>query len=399
MIINHNISAMNSNRQFSMNVREMNKNLEALSSGKRINKGADDAAGLAVSEKMRAQVRGLNQASKNIQDASSLVQTAEGHLKESNDVLQRIRELTVQAANGTYTDEDRSQITVELDEMLKELNRIHEDAKFNTVRLLDGKSLGLNSFGYAGAEQFQPANADNRTFLEPQDISLARNVNFNVEGGQSGRNGLVVQSGANTDERMFVQIDPFNTYALGITGVPQFQDGLEQRYNQIPTNDNASNNNNLSWREKSFYSQEVLDLDQAMYLESEITPPANGSTAINLLVPVKLGTGADGEATGNRLDITTTEKATESITVVDVALNKVNTQRADLGAFQNRLEKAQEGVEIASENLQSAESRISDADMAAEFVEFTKNQILAQSAATMTAQANMSSQLIMRILG
>jgi len=345
MIINHNISALNANRMFASNVKRMEGQVEKLASGQRINKGADDAAGLAVSEKMRAQIRGLNQASKNIQDASSLVQTTEGFLKESSDVLQRIRELSVQGANGTYTNEDRAQITVEIDEMVKELNRIHEDAKFNTVRLLDNSSLRLNSFG-------------------PDDTS--RNPNF-------VGNGLVVQSGANTDERMFVNIGEFNTYGMGIT-------------------DNAPNtytaNQNLAWREQSFYEATPINLDEALYLESAITAPIN-AVSIDQLPPVA----------GNRLDVTTSEKATESITVVDVALNKVNKQRADLGAFQNRLEMAQQGVDNAAENIQAAESRIRDADMAKEFVQFTKEQILSQSAASMTAQANMRSQLVQRILG
>jgi flagellin len=360
MIINHNIAALNSNRFFKINSSKMDKSLEALSSGQKINKGADDPAGLAVSEKMRAQIRGLNQASRNVQDASSLVQTAEGFLKETNDVLHRIRELTVQASNGTYNEEDRAQISVELDEMVKEINRIHEDAKFNTIRLLDNSSLGVNSF---------KANIGDTV------PGLARNPNFNDVTTGVGRNGLVVQSGANTDERMFIQIDEFNTYGIGITDKPT---------DQYPN----ANNGFLAWREKSFYNSTPLNVDQAMYLESEITAPVNPIN-IDLMPPVE----------GNRLDVTTTEKSTESITVIDVALNKVNRQRADLGAFQNRLEMAREGIDNAAENLQSAESRIRDTDMAQEFVEFTKNQILAQSSATMTAQANVRSQLIMRILG
>ncbi len=394
MIINHNISAMNANRHFGLNVKEMDRNMESLASGERINRAADDAAGLAVSEKMRAQIRGLNQASRNIQDGASLIQTAEGHLKESNDVLQRIRELCVQAANGTYTNEDRSQINVEIDELVRELNRIHEDAKFNTMRLLDGKSLGFNSFGYKSGEKL---NEFNGTKYGPDNIALARNVNFNnineVNPPTTGRNGLVVQSGANTDERMFVQIDIFNTYALGITGTPKDNidgTGNDLTYEKAATQvGKISTNANFAWREKSFYQPQAVNLDAAMYLESEITKPAiPEGVNIELLPPV----------VGNRLDVTTSERSTESITVVDVALNKVNKQRADLGAFQNRLDLAMQGVDNAAENLQASESRIRDTDMAKEFVEFTKNQILAQSSATMTAQANVRSQIVMRII-
>lgn len=340
MIINHNISAMSANRYFESNTRKVDSQLEKLASGLRINQGADDPAGLAVSEKMRAQIKGLNQASKNIQDASSLIQTTEGSLSETNNVLQRMRVLTVQAANGTYTNEDRAQITVEMDQLVKELNRIHEDSKFNTLRLLDGYSLGQNSFG---------GNPPT------EEIGLARNVNFNIEGGAAGRNGLVIQSGANTDERMFVEIDAFNSFSLGLTDQPN------QTYRDVAGVDN----DNQAWREKSFYNDVPHNLDAASYLEAAITPPVN-DVSIELLNP----------QAGNRLDITTSEKATETLTALDVALNKVNKQRADLGAFQNRLEMAQRGVDMTAENLQSAESRIRDADMAKEFMELTKHQIL-----------------------
>jgi flagellin len=244
MIINHNISAMNTNRMFANSVKKMDSKLETLSSGQRINKGADDPAGLAVSEKMRAQVRGLNQASRNIQDASSLVQTTEGFLSETNSVLHRMRELSVQASNGTYTKEDRTQMAVELSEMVKEINRIHEDAKFNTVRLLDNSSLRANSFGSVDASP--------------------RNPNFT-------NNGLVVQSGANTDERMYVRVEEFNTFGLGLTDKPKGSNGEEEAKYANPANES------LAWREAGFYNAEPNTIDSAMYLESEITPPVNSN--------------------------------------------------------------------------------------------------------------------------
>ncbi len=399
MIINHNISAMNSNRMFSNNVKKMDGHMEKLASGLRINKGADDAAGLAVSEKMRGQIRGLNQASRNIQDGISLVQTTEGYLKESSDVLQRVRELSVQAANGTYTNEDRAQITVEIDEMIKELNRVHEDAKFNTMRLLDGKTTGFNSFGYKSEE---PINTFNPTQHDETKIAGARNANFNTTlttGPDAvGVNGVVIQSGANTDERMFIKLDQFNSFSLGLTGYPttdpaQLVNTREnaEKYSAY----NTSTNENVAWREKSFYDPQPLNLEAALYLESPIDTAANrideNTSAVTIdLLPV---------FEGNRVNVGSSEKATETIAVLDVALNKVNKQRADLGAFQNRMEMANQGVQNASENLQAAESRIRDADMADQFINFTKEQILSQSAASMTAQANMRSQLVMRILG
>jgi flagellin len=414
MIINHNISAMNANRMFANNVSKMEKNTTALASGLRINQGSDDAAGLAVSEKMRGQIRGLNQASRNIQDSISLVQTTEGFLKETNDVLHRMRELSVQAANGTYTKEDRAQITVELDEMVKEVNRIHEDAKFNTIRLLDGYGLRNNSFATIDANGDYADGKFNGAAFDSGKL-VSRNANFNATTYDNGtksliphsdnpelfvpNNGLVVQSGANTDERMFAKFDAFNTYALGLTQQP---DAGNQPY---------AANTNLAWREKSFYNEKAVDINADMYLESEISaaplgegiPGTTGATTGNPGVTIHnlfaVIDSADAANTVNRVNVNTSERATETITVLDVALNKVNKQRADLGAFQNRLEKASEGVDNAAENLQAAESRIRDTDMAKEFVEFTKNQILSQSAASMTGQANMRSQLVMRILG
>ncbi|MFW5799341.1 MAG: flagellin [Spirochaetota bacterium] len=375
MIINHNVSALNAHRHFSQNVKALEHNLETLASGERINRASDDAAGLAVSEKMRAQIRGFKQASRNIQDGVSLIQTAEGHLKESNDVLQRMRELSVQSANGTYTNEDRAQITVEMDQLMRELNRIHEDSKFNTIRLLDGYSLGANSFSG------DPPPAEN--------ITTARNPNFNVreEGdglGTSGRNGLVIQSGANTDERMFAEIDAFNSYSLGLTDQPT------ESYADI----SGVNNNNPAWREKRFYNEVPIDIESTFSLEAAITPPAIGEDVETGVTITKLEVQE-----GNRLDISTSESATESITVLDVALNKVNKQRADLGAIQNRLEMAQRGVDLTAENLQASESRIRDADMANEFVKMTKNQILSQSSSSMLAQANAKSNIVMNIIG
>jgi flagellin len=175
---------------------------------------------------MRAQIRGLHQASRNIQDGVSFIQTAEGFLKESNEILQRMRELTVQAANGTYTTEDRAQINVEFDQLVRELNRIHEDAKFNTIRLFDGYSVGKNSFGEGEGGKIKPS----------------RNINFNTNNNTEGMNGLVIQSGANTDERAFIKMNTFNTYALGLTGKPT------QTYKDI----SGIDNNNPAYRELSF---------------------------------------------------------------------------------------------------------------------------------------------------
>jgi flagellin len=377
MIINHNMSANKAHRHFSINVSNIDRSFEVLSSGERINRAADDPAGLAVSEKMRAQVKGLSQAARNIQDGISFVQTAEGYLKESNNILQRMRELTVQAANGTYTAEDRAQITVEFDQMVKELNRLHEDAKFNTVRMFDGYSLGMNSFGQktVGADVVGASRSEN--------IASARNQNFNVD-NETGMNGVIIQSGANTDERMFIKMDSFNSYTLGLTGQP------ENTYGDI----SGVDNNNPAYRELSFFNANQVPIEDLMYLENPIQlsyleTQSGQALSIDYYQPKE----------GTRIDLSTPERATETITVLDIALNKVNKQRANLGAYHNRLETSLRGVNLAQENLTASESRIRDADMALSYVELTKHSILAQSSSSMLAQANNISTLALRIIG
>lgn len=365
MIINHNAAASRAHLNYSNNLSNINKTFETLSSGERINKASDDPAGLAVSEKFRSQISGLKQSQRNIQDGISFIQTAEGYLTETNNILQRMRELSVQAANGTYTAEDRAQINVEFDQMVKELNRIHEDSKFNTIRIFDGYSLGQNSFG---------ANDDNT-------IAASRNPNFNSEG--AGLNGLVIQSGANTDERTFIQLDATNSYTLGLTDQPTttYADNSEV------------NNGNLAYRELSFFDSTEKPIEDLMYLESGIRTSAIEE---NSGEPLSISYFTPKE--GTRIDLSTPERATETITVLDVALNKVNKERASLGAYQNRLETAQRGTALSIENLQAAESRIRDADMAKEYTKLVKYNILTESSSSMAAQANTMQNSILRII-
>jgi flagellin len=286
MIINHNMSAAYASRLLKGREVDMNKNIEKLSSGMRINKGGDDASGLAVSEKLRAQIRGLNQASKNISNAISFIQTTEGYLQETQDVLHRIRELAVQSANGIYSPEDRMQIQVEVSQLVDEVNRIASHAQFNGMNLLTG------NFAVDHAEK-----ADDE-----------RGVWFHV--------------GANMDQREQVFIGTMTANAL-----------------------------NLVSGQDEFIS---------------ISAPAKANAA--------LGT-------------------------VDDALRTVSKQRADLGAYQNRFEMAVKGVDIASENMQAAESVIRDTNMAKQMVDYVKNQVLIQSGTAMLAQANMKSQSVLQLLG
>jgi flagellin len=279
MVINHNLSAMFANRLLKYRELSLNKDIEKLSSGMRINRAGDDASGLAVSEKLRSQVRGLNQAERNIANAVSFIQTAEGYLQESQDILHRIRELSVQSANGIYTPEDRMQIQVEVSQLVDEVNRIASHAQFNGMDLLQG--------------------------------DFAR-------GSELG--GVQFQVGANMDQNELAFIGTMTAEALGLTG------------------------------------------------QQSVT-------------------------------ISTPEGANMAIGIVDNALTVVSRQRADLGAYQNRFEMAAQGVAVAAENLQAAESNIRDTNMAAQMVEYVKNNILIQSGTAMLAQANVKTQSVLQLLG
>jgi len=285
MIINHNLSAMFAQRERGVVARELTGNIEKLSSGMRINRAGDDPAGLAVSEKMRSQIRGLNQASRNAADGISFIQTSEGYLQESQDIMQRIRELSVQASNGIYTAEDRMQIQVEISQLVDEVDRIASHAQFNGMNMLTGR--------------------------------FARDTGENVVTAS-----MWFHIGANMDQREQVFIGTMTAAGLGVR---------------------------------------------------------NSDDSI--------------------VSLSTPESANRTIGIVDAALRKVNKQRADLGAYQNRLEHAIRGLDVGAENLQASESRIRDTDMAGEIVKYTTNQILLQSSTAMLAQANTTPQSVLQLLG
>lgn len=280
MIINHNISSMDANRLSGMQASRLSRTMSKLSSGERINTAGDDASGLAVSEKMRAQISGLNAAIKNATDGISFIQATEGYLKETQSVINRIRTLSVQAANGIYSDEDRMQIQVEVSQLISEVDRVASQAQFNGMNMLTGR------FARPTAENAPTAS-----------------MWFHI--------------GANSNQKMRAYIGTMTVQALGFEG----------------------------------------------------------------------------------LSVSTIEKADQAIGSLDNALTAVAKQRADLGAYQNRMELLIDGVGIASQNMQAAESRIRDADMASEMVNLAKEQILSQTSLSMLAQANARSQLVLRLLG
>lgn len=351
MIINHNLSAMYTERQFKINTSNTQKNIEKLSSGLRINRAGDDAAGLAVSEKMRAQIRGLNQASRNAQDGISLIQTAEGWLNETQNILQRMRELAVQSANGTYTYEDRLQMQQEVRSLVDEIDRIASQAEFNNLKLLRGGFRretepwagylqGKGDTAKGGREWTQDASyKDANPPVRPvQDGDLDKG---NLEATQhafvrrpetleQSKGGIYFHIGSNMDHRERFFIENMSSYALGLA--------------------------------KGEYKHDSELRELAVTYISQ-----------------------DG--------------ANRAISQLDSAIYLVSRQRADLGAYQNRLEHTIKAVDNAAENMQASESQIRDVNMAKEMVDFVKNQILTQSSASMLAQANMRPQAVLRILG
>jgi flagellin len=285
MIINHNLSAMFADRSLKVTQGSLTKSMEKLSSGLRVNRAGDDASGLAVSEKMRSQIRGLNQASANAANGISFIQTSEGYLQETQDIIQRIRELAVQSSNGIYTDEDRMQIQVEVSQLVDEVDRIASHAQFNGMNMLTGRFARIAGQNVVTASMW-----------------------FHI--------------GANMDQREQVFIGTMTSQGLGIRNV-------------------------------------------------------GDDTFISLETP---------------------EDSNRAIGVLDTALKIINKQRADLGAYQNRLEHAIVGLDVGAENLQAAESRIRDTNMANQMVSYMRDQILVQSGTAMLAQANQRTTSVLQLL-
>ena len=285
MIINHNLSAMFADRSLKVTQTYLTKDMEKLSSGLRINRAGDDASGLAVSEKLRSQIRGLNQASTNASNGISFIQVAEGYLQESQDIIQRIRELSVQAANGIYSDEDRLYIQIEVSALVDEVDRIASHAQFNGMNMLTGR--------------------------------FARETGQNVPTAS-----MWFHIGANMDQRTRVFIGTMTAAGLGIR--------------------NAGD--------------------------------------------------------GSFITLETPDDANRAIGVMDEAIKIVNKQRADLGAYQNRMEHAVRGIDVGAENLQAAESRIRDTNMANVMVDYTRDQILSAAGTAMLAQANQRAAQVLQVL-
>ncbi|WP_019148382.1 flagellin N-terminal helical domain-containing protein [Timonella senegalensis] len=386
--INQNIAAVNSYRNLSNTQNDMSKSLEKLSSGFRINRAADDAAGLAISEGLRSQVGGLKVAARNAQDGISVVQTAEGALTEVHAILQRVRDLAVQGANDSNNDKARANIKTESDSLVSELDRIAKSTNFNGTNLLDGSAPSLKF--QVGADG--DANSQIAVSLSGANVSA---ISQNLSGGNLQTTGT---SFAIADIATVAGVMNFTTEKDGVKSTITTGDlGTAGSYDSVEKLAEALR------KDQAFASNFTVSVNKdANGAGTGITVSAiNGGTLTNVdnaTAGTGLGAGLAGTALTGGIKFDTAENAQASIKLIDSEIEKVSTARAELGANQNRLEHTIKNINVAVENLSASESRIRDTDMADEMVNFTKNQILSQAGTAMLAQANQIPQGVLSLL-
>ena len=542
MIVQHNMTAMNTNRQLGISTGALAKSTEKLSSGYRINRAADDAAGLAISEKMRSQIRGLNQASTNAQDGISMIQTAEGALQESHSILQRMRELTIQAANGTETDEDRGNIQDEISQLQSELDRISDTTEFNTMKLLDGSLSGGGTSVTSAGPKYGVYDTNLKAFITSDVVGVGIKTTINAKKGTesavwdaTGRtltlnlnegssysqeeiDNLIknakcedtTQTHAIADVKVHLNtgsytanaaiaaatttvagtkatqqqtIGTLGTETVGVSTIDitankygadnnvsikitfDAEGGKEVCESNTAAKYNASTGALTTGSEQQFklklcagkeYTEgdiekllaeagfsATVEFDKAMpndpdepntlfctdknktvsfklaggnglgdadaFLGQDLYDVQAGGEGVTLQVGANYGqtisfgisdmSSAALGVDGTKVDTSTQKSAQDSIANIDKGIAAVSKQRSLLGAIQNRLEHTISNLDNTAENLQSAESGIRDVDMAAEMVQFSKNNILQQAAQSMLAQANQANQGVLSLLG
>ena len=426
MRINNNLMAYNTHRQLSITGTNTSKAMEKLSSGLRINRAGDDAAGLAISEKMRAQIRGLDQASRNAQDAISLIQTAEGALNETHAILQRMRELAVQASTDTNTKVDRSELQKEMNELIDEIDRIAEQTQFNEQNLLDGSfsekkfhiganegqniTLDIKNMGSGGlkaTENATPLNVEDVTIADDDTIVTRAEDTSEIEIVEDADNGSAIIMVDDDGESVAVSLDE------GMTWYTPESFDIDEESNKLILNAEEDDRTEVTITDGYAIDGDVV---------TEATDTVDGIEGVTVLkdgdetVAVKVGDdwyapdeveAADGglgisDLKVDDLDsdagILSSDSASEAITTIQSAIETVSAERSKLGAYQNRLEHTIKNLDTSAENLQASEARIRDVDMAKEMMEFTKQNILQQVAQAMLAQANHAPQGVLQLL-
>lgn len=413
MVINTNLAALNTYNKLNKNSNAMNSSLEKLSSGYQINSAADDAAGLAISEKMRSQIRGLDQASDNSQNAISLVQTAEGALQESEDILQRMRELAVQASSDTLTDDDRTAIQDEITSLSSEIDRIANTTEFNTKNLLDGSMSGkvASSVANVNTNAALASTASGAAVAATTQLDSLYNSDGTALGIASGNtvtvsymiNGslytnTVTVSGATTLDDIFtssglsaltVSGSAVNIAASGV-GTANAVYGLT-----VKVTDATGNENYTATKALSSFTETTAAADQKN-TDGTATVLIGANTGQTISININ---NMDATSLGVKgLDVSTVDSADVAISTIDSAISKVSAQRSSLGAIENRLDHTINNLTTASENLTSAESLIRDVDMASEMATYTKYSVMTQAATSMLAQANQQPSQVLTLL-
>ena len=407
MVIQHNLTAMNANRMLNVTTSAQSKSAEKLSSGYKINRAADDAAGLSISEKMRKQIRGLTQASSNAQDGVSAVQTAEGALTEVHSMLQRMNELAVQSANGTNSQTDRKAIQDEIDQLTSEIDRVSETTKFNETYLLKGDSTKAAKANFMKSDY---AIKDGVKLYLEGETDIAKNLT-----GDALKEAIASGAKIYTEEAGAGKQDKNTTNKLAIKGsdyayVTKLYDkkGNAVTAEQIKAKQAADGTD--ATNDGYFTSEGGKGVAVAAAAAAAFTEGYDVNGAISFSLHVGADSAADNKievkiesmsAAGigvKGLNVSTEDDATAAIDRISEAIQKVSSQRSTLGAAQNRLEHTIANLDNVVENTTSAESRIRDTDMAQEMVNYSKNNILAQAGQSMLAQANQSNQGVLSLL-
>lgn len=390
MRINHNIAALNTYNQLSKNNETANSALKKLSSGLRINQAGDDPAGMAISEKMRAQINGLNQANRNAQDGISLIQTAEGALNETTSILQRMRELAVQAGNDTATANDRATIQAEMNQLAQEITRIADTTKFNGEALMSSEGVFSGNL-QIGADSGQTLN-----------VQLTQMDAYTIGVGLGSSDPTLTVGDITNHSGAFAG-------AFVVTNYTQNLQNLEITFDVVTVGDGEdAGTANVTVNGKTVlltadtkaadgnYSITHSDFSDIIASGESIVIDPSSALATDMVSSVSIKALQNGDLAG--LDVSSGAAAADALTSIDKAIDLVSTQRSNLGSYTNRLEYTITNLETASENMTAAESRIRDVDMASEMMEYTKMNVLSQAAQSMLAQANAQPQNVLQLL-
>jgi len=374
MVVQHNITAMNSNRMLGITKNQQAKSTEKLSSGYKINRAADDAAGLSISEKMRKQIRGLTQASTNAQDGISAVQTAEGALTEVHDMLQRMNELAVKAANGTMSSSDKADVHNEIKQLSTEIDRVATTTKFNETYLLNGSADGkISGKKWNGSLSFSlQVGADNLS---------SNRISVNIFSITASAIGVGVNDKISADQIV-------KDFHYGVNGNGSI---VKISGPEMTATDRYGDGANVSIKAGSILPIGATSGNAGSGLAATLDNSQTGT---------KTGTaGAESPTGGGYISVKTTSTARAAIDNISAAIKLVSARRSQLGAIQNRLEHTIKNLDNVVENTTAAESQIRDTDMASEMVQYSKNNILQQAGQSMLAQANQSNQGVLSLLG